>query len=662
MTRGTGGWRRGRLGALGALWCVLALAPAAQAAEPPSATLRIGRLTLQRCQEAQAWCGSLERALDPAGRVPGTLGVYFEFYPHTQSGPASGTLVAMEGGPGSPSTDSRADFLWLFGPLRAQHDVLLMDNRGTGRSGAIDCEPLQSATVLSEENIAACGRELGAAAPLYSSNLVADDLDALLDALALGRIDLYGDSTGTYFAQVFALRHPQRLRSLVLDGAYPLTGPDYPWYPHYASSMRTKFATVCARDARCAALGESSLERISRAVTQLRSRPFSARVSADDGHLVSIEANAAQLATVMFAASPALASLRELDAAVRAYQAQDSLPLLRLMAETAGSVDSRDATHAAERFSAGLAAAIVCQDPPQIFDMRLPVAERLRARDLAIARREQAMPQMYAPFTFGEYRQMPLDYTFIDQCVRWPPPLPGAPVPPLVSGAGPYPPVPVLVLSGELDNMTSVEDGQAAAAHFPQGHQVVLANSVHVNALPRGRSDCAARLARRFMQTLEVGDARCAEQIPPLHLVARFARSTAALEPARARPGSGAGELTLRAVTAALLTCADVLERALWNGAGAGVGLRGGTYLTEAVVEGYRIELKQVRWTEDLSVSGTLHYDSRTRVSTAVLSSLSSGWRSRGQLVLRWVDGGDAAAEIGGVLDGRAVLAQAPAP
>ncbi len=198
-------------------------------------TLEVGRLRLHRCATAAPWCGTLPRALDPGGATPGSVPVYFEYYPHSGGGAAAGTLVASEGGPGYPATESRKEYLALFAPLRAEHDVLIMDNRGTGRSGAVDCRELQQAPALTEANIGDCGRSLGAAATLYSTALAADDLAAILDALAIGRIDLYGDSYGTYFAQVFALRHPQKLRSLVLDGAYPLDGPDYAWYPHYAA-------------------------------------------------------------------------------------------------------------------------------------------------------------------------------------------------------------------------------------------------------------------------------------------------------------------------------------------------------------------------------------------------------------------------------------------
>ena len=126
-------------------------AHAAAASENPTgaessagATLEVGHTTLQRCGSA-AWCGSLPRPLDPTGAVGGTVPVYFEYYPHTAAAPAAGTLVGAEGGPGYSTTDSREAYLTLFGPLRDGYDVLLMDYRGTGRSGAIDCRELQHA-------------------------------------------------------------------------------------------------------------------------------------------------------------------------------------------------------------------------------------------------------------------------------------------------------------------------------------------------------------------------------------------------------------------------------------------------------------------------------------------------------------------------------------
>ncbi|HUA89734.1 MAG TPA: hypothetical protein VL994_09880, partial [Steroidobacteraceae bacterium] len=118
------------------IFCALWAAASAAATEAGShGTLTVGSLTLHHCSSAAPWCATLERPLDPRGVVAGTVPVYFEYYPHSGPGTAAGTLVATEGGPGYPATDSRAAYLTLFGPLRPRYDVLIMDNRGTGRSG-----------------------------------------------------------------------------------------------------------------------------------------------------------------------------------------------------------------------------------------------------------------------------------------------------------------------------------------------------------------------------------------------------------------------------------------------------------------------------------------------------------------------------------------------
>jgi pimeloyl-ACP methyl ester carboxylesterase len=643
---------------------LLAHAVANAAAAPQRAritTLRVGQMTLRRCASAAPWCGILARPLDPRGAIPGTIPIYFEYYPHSAAGPAAGTLVATEGGPGYPATESRDDYLALFGPLRAGHDVLIMDNRGTGRSAAINCRQLQNAPQLTQANIGACGRALGRAAPLYGTAVATDDLAAVLDALGIARISLYGNSYGTYFAQVFALRHAAKLRALVLDGADALDGPDYAWWPHYAPAMRAKFNLACERAPGCKAVAGSSMEHIAPALQLLRAKPLAAHVHYGDGRVMNFTANATQLAIVMFAGSPAYATVRELDAAARAFSAADPVPLLRLMAETLASVDSRDPSHSPARFSAGLAAAVSCQDPPQIFDMRLAPAQRVAARDLLIAKRTREQPATYAPFTIDEYRGMPLDYAFIDACVQWPVAASGSPASPLVFADSQYPDVPVLVVSGEFDNMTSVADGAVVAAHFPRAHHVVIADSFHVNALPHARSECGAILVRRFLENLTSGDESCAAAVPEVRLVTRFARQTRELTPAQGSADNRASQEQLRVVSAALLTCEDLIARAADNGAGDGVGLRGGTFSVAKARGGYRLTLREVRWTDDVSVSGRIDWPGRSGSVHADLALQAP--QGAGTLELSWPVGvSGARAMVRGSLGGNVVVAEAPAP
>jgi pimeloyl-ACP methyl ester carboxylesterase len=479
------------------------------------ATLLVGSLELKPCPSVPAYCGNFDRPLDPTGAIPGRISIHFEYYPHAAAGKSAGTVVATEGGPGYPTTLARDDYLDLFKPLRPHHDVLLMDNRGTGQSGAVDCRDLQTAEKWTVELNAACGRSLGNRAALYSTAYAADDLSAILEAMQTGRIDLYGNSYGTYFEQVFAVRHPNALRSVVLDGAYPLNGPDYAWYPTYAPAMRDKFAIACRRYPPCAALHGTPIDRVLPVLAELRAHPFPAAAADGDGRRREFTADASQLAIVMFGSAPAFATVRELDAAARAFSGGDRAPLLRLMAETIAGVDSRDPTGDATQFSAGLAAAVMCQDTPQIFDMRLEPGERQADRDRAIALRKLNQPDTYAPFTIDEYRAMPLDYSFLDQCVEWPVAPSSHPASRVVAADAHYPDVPALVISGELDNMTTLEDGAAVAGAFKHGTQVRILNGFHVNSLPRSRSACGAEIARRFIETLAVGDTSCAAAVPP---------------------------------------------------------------------------------------------------------------------------------------------------
>ena len=172
----------------------------------------------------------LQRPIDPAGRVPGTIGIAYAVYHHWRSGPPRGTIVAQEGGPGLSSVRSFSSYHALYEPLLGDRDLIVVDARGTGNSGAIDCKPMQGAWKITIENAGACGASLGAAADYYGTGLAVEDMIAVLDHLGVKRFDYYGDSYGTFFGQTLAARYPGRLRSVVLDGAYPVIG-ESPWYP-----------------------------------------------------------------------------------------------------------------------------------------------------------------------------------------------------------------------------------------------------------------------------------------------------------------------------------------------------------------------------------------------------------------------------------------------
>jgi pimeloyl-ACP methyl ester carboxylesterase len=387
-----------------------------------------------------------------------------------------------------------------------------------------------------------------------------------------------------------------------------------------------------------------------------------ARAPDGDGRLRKFKADASQLATVMFGSAPAYATVRELDAAARAYAQGDRVPLLRLMAESQVDVDSRDETRSPVIFSAGLAAAVTCGDAPQIFDMRLDPVRRRANRDEAIARRKSLGAGTYAPFTIDEYRGMPIDYAFIDLCASWPAVEPKRYLAMADLRNAPYPNVPALVISGDLDNMTPLADGTLVAKRFPRGRQLVVPNGFHVNALPHSRSACPAEIARRFIATLEVGDTRCLSSIPEVRLVPAFARQVQELPPARSTGANRLTQLQLQMVTGAVMTVGDAIARIGSNTTGRGVGLRGGAFDVAPRAEEIGLTLYEVRWAEDLGVSGKVVRPLHNGTATAEVAVIGPGG-NKGTLRIRWTEGvRQARAEVSGELADVPVVAETAAP
>src|SRR5438270_9569258 len=153
------------------IFCFAVVLPApAKRLKPPAelvppakkSSIQVGSLQLHRCKDAPAYCGTLPRPLDPNGAVPGTINIGFQFYPHLDpEAPPAELIVATEGGPGYATTGTRHSYVELFRPLMDRHDLLLVDDRGTGTSEAVNCAMLQHELNPLPEGIAACGAQMG---------------------------------------------------------------------------------------------------------------------------------------------------------------------------------------------------------------------------------------------------------------------------------------------------------------------------------------------------------------------------------------------------------------------------------------------------------------------------------------------------------------------
>jgi pimeloyl-ACP methyl ester carboxylesterase len=630
---------------LAAAFAAVGLAPGAAGAQEDGDRLTVGRLALDPCEEVDgAWCGSLMVPFDRADPAAGTIGVKLEWYPAGQV--PAGTIVAMEGGPGYPSTGSRDYYLELFAPLQRSRNLLLVDNRGTGGSGLIDCRPLQRwhlslGEAEFDRRVAACGEQLNMArglpgggfvhgSDLYGTANAARDLAEVLSALQTGPVDLYGDSYGSYLGQTFAAGYPELLRSLTLDATWPVLGTD-PFYVSAIETARVAFDLACRRSVACAlAAPGSSAARIGALAERLRRAPLVGRTRepgsapstwrVDVGVLVALVNNAGSDAGVF----------RELDAAARALlERRDGAPLLRLAAKSFSTADGGPV----REWSAGQYTAVSCTDYPEAFDLRAPPAVRRAQYEAAV----DALPDdVYEPFTVEEWTTSPV--AEFDDCVSWPSPVRDDPpitrYPPLVPPA-----LPVLVLSGGLDTLTPWTDGAVVAGQVgPSARWVKVENTIHVTALadPYG---CASGLVRQFVrqpERLQTMDVSCASRIPEVRVVGDFPRRLSGATPATPGKGNRATAAGLKLAAVAAAAVGDAIAQWWYLPGSRGHGLRGGWFSTEGD-QSVRLDLHKVRFVADTTVEGRAAWNTGTGRVTARVAVKGPGGATA-TLRMRWSD------------------------
>jgi pimeloyl-ACP methyl ester carboxylesterase len=599
---------------LAATISVVGLAPGfAVAQEEGDDQLAVGRLHLDPCEDVDgAWCGSLRVPFDRADPAAGTIGINFEWYPATHA--PAGTIVAVEGGPGYPSTGSRDYYLELFAPVQRNRNLLLVDNRGTGFSGLINCRPLQRwHLALGEEaydrRVAACGEQLNTArrlpgggfvhgSDLYGTANAARDIADVLTALETGPVDMYGDSYGSYFGQTFAARYPWLLRSLTLDATWPALGTD-PFYISTIETARIAFDLACRRSEACAlAAPGSSMVRIGALAERLRRSPVVGRTREPGSGPSTWRVDVETLAALVNNAGSDAGVYRELDAAARAVlEHHDNAPLLRLAAKSIYTDDGG------------------------------PVREWSAGQYTAVT---------FAPFTVEEWTTSPV--AEFDDCVRWPAPVRHDPPitrqPPLVP-----PTVPVLVLSGGLDTLTPWTDGAVVAGQMgPSARWVKVENTVHVTALGDVYG-CASGLVREFVQRperLATMDVSCAGRIPEVRVVGEFPRRLSGATPATPAKGNRAGTAGLKLAAVGAAAVGDAIAQWWYLPGSRGHGLRGGWFTTEGD-ESVGLDLHKLRFVADTTVDGTATWNTGTgRVTASVKLKGPDGVAAT--LQLRWND------------------------
>lgn len=552
-----------------------------------------GAANLSPCSDAEPFggqCGSVAVPLDPGNPQAGTIEIAFEVYPQTdESAPDEGALVMLQGGPGASTTASRALFVPAARGVRERRDIVLVDVRGTGKSGAIDCPDLELRRGAFDAAVRACAAQLGQTARFYTTAAAAADVDAVRADLGLETIDLYGVSYGTQIAQAYALRYPSRLRSLVLDSAYPLAGDGdvFGFDRMVARAMSRVAVTACQLNPVCSPSAGGAEARFRTLVRELGRRPVTA-TGYLRGSKHRYRLDESLLARALLGGPTMLV---ELDAAARAWARGDTLPLARLVFE----YNLLPPPDKPAEFSDGDFYAVSCADTSFPWNETDGAGARAAAWTAAWA----ALPaDAFAPFSVpGWQRAEP--GTLYSACVDW---APGPTEPPGPPGSA-YPNVPTLVLAGDLDLATPLEGARAVAERFPD------ATLVEFDGYGHGLlgDACAGEIVERFVFSLEPGDTGCSSRGGFWVGSTRFPRTVAEARTIARRMPAGRDGTTARdrrAVAAAIDTVVDVITHSA-----AGRGLRGGTFQVAPGVFDVRFRLRNVRFVRDLAVSGRASLD-----------------------------------------------------
>jgi pimeloyl-ACP methyl ester carboxylesterase len=442
------------------------------------------------CPE-RAECGSVPVPLDRAHPAAGKIDIAYALVPHSDtSSPSLGTVVTNPGGPGQSTIGSASLYLQGAPQLFVHRDLLLVDPRGTGDSGALTCPGLRRRHPIYDQTIATiCGAALGARAGRYGSADVADDIDAVRAALGIGKVDLWGDSYGTFLMQVYAARHPRHIRSVVLDGAFPIDSD--PWGRDVLRGTRRVLRVACARTLHCS--GRRILSQIAVLAKRLRHHPikFTAAAALGGMHVTIREGDLAELTYAQGHPEDLKPLPRAVAAAVhgRLGRLKELVTELRVEARGDFTLDPR-------LVSWGTAFAAACHDYPRPYDLAASPAvrhaqyrQRLRALDRS----------QFFPFSPAAWLSTRIDAG--PKCLDWPT---DARARSGVRGLR-MPDVPTLVMSGDLDSNTPIEQGRVVARQFPHASFAIVANAGHTPAL----DPCGVGLGIDFVEHLTVNPNRC---------------------------------------------------------------------------------------------------------------------------------------------------------
>ena len=193
-------------------------------------TVNLSPCTIPELTEP-ARCGEIEVPENPDRPGGRQLKIAIAVVPATSGRALADPIVPLMGGPGEDAISAGVHFARMFATLRVERDLLLVDQRGTGKSSPLRCklyDPDAPATSLREffpvPAVEACARELSPKADLkqYTYAHFARDLEQVRKDLGYQKLNLFSGSYGTRAAQVFVRAFPDSVRTVYFWSMVPI--------------------------------------------------------------------------------------------------------------------------------------------------------------------------------------------------------------------------------------------------------------------------------------------------------------------------------------------------------------------------------------------------------------------------------------------------------
>ena len=229
---------------------------------------------------AAARCGTYEVAENPAQPNGRKISLNIAIAPASGKSTESDPLFFFAGGPGQAASETWVMIRPMLNKIRKNRDIVMIDQRGTGKSNKLSCESEIEEDLNQEIDLELvksetekCLAKLDGDPRFYTTSIAMGDYNQVRQAMGYDKINIMGVSYGTRAAQVYLRLFPDTVRTVTLDSVVPMQlalGQEHA--PMLDRSVKAVFDD-CAADQVCNSLFPGQAEDLNALFNQLREEP-----------------------------------------------------------------------------------------------------------------------------------------------------------------------------------------------------------------------------------------------------------------------------------------------------------------------------------------------------------------------------------------------------